>query len=136
MSEEAVDTHAPALSKAQRPQAASILHSSTLRLPQWTYFHLRLFTLSTESPAHDAVTARKNLNTAMMRYLGIIGSSISIDILKLDNLDLWVRVPRESGGAFHEAVSAWIGQGDMKYLVKAKDDWLVKLSDSNGQDMF
>jgi ribonuclease P/MRP protein subunit POP8 len=122
--------------KRSRPNASTTLHTNTLRQPQWTYFHLSLFTTNSEQPSMDAISARQNLNSALTRFLGLTGSSIPLDIIKLEGRELWVRVPRDDGKAFHEAISAWAGGGQAKFVVKGKDDWLVKLVAGSGAQLF
>jgi len=107
-----------------------------LRLPQWTYFHLALMRLDGEDPMLDLLTAKQHLTEALSRFLGLVGTSIDVDILKLEDDNLWVRVPRDTSKAFHEAVSSWISQSQMKYIVKGKDDWLVRLAMGSGYDLF
>jgi ribonuclease P/MRP protein subunit POP8 len=123
---------------AKRPQseASVVLHSSTLRRPQWTYFHLSAFSTANEPPSYDAISTRQNLGNAMKKFLGLTGSSIPIDILKVEGCEVWVRVPRDNSRAFHEGVSAWIGKDLMKYLIKDKHDWLSQMSAGNGQYLF
>ena len=87
----------------------------------------------------DAISARQNLNNALTRFLGLTGSSIPLDIMKLEGPELWVRVPRDSSRAFHEAISAWVGGGQggqARFVVKGKDDWLMKLVAGSGQQLF
>lgn len=111
-------------------------HSNTLRKPQWTYFHLRLLQFGDEGADVDLITVRQSFNSALSRFMGFMGTTIEIDILKLQDKEVWVRVPRDSSKIFHEAVSGWTGNGKMKYLVKGKDDWLVKLAMGSGHDLF
>lgn len=122
--------------KRSRPNASTTLHTNTLRHPQWTYFRLSLFTTDREQPSMDAISARQNLNSALTRFLGLTGSSILLDIIRLEGRELWVRVPREDGKAFHEAISAWTGGGQSRFVVKGKNDWLVKLVAGSGAQLF
>jgi ribonuclease P/MRP protein subunit POP8 len=122
--------------KPSRPNASTTLHTNTLRQPPWTYFHLSLFTTAPGQPSLDAISARQNLNSAMTRFLGLTGSSIPLDILQLEGQELWVRVPRDNSRAFHEAVSAWIGGGQARFVVKGRDDWLMKLAAGSGCQLF
>jgi hypothetical protein len=115
---------------------SNIIQSHTLRFAQWTYFHLRLFSLSANPVEHDILTAKQRISAALVRFLGVLGSSIQVDILHLDNNDLWVRVPRECGNAFHEAMSSWSEADTIKYVVKGRDDWLVKLLPNKAEDLF
>ena len=94
------------------------------------------FPLSSNLPPHDVLTAKQRISAALTRFLGVLGSAIQVDILHLDGNDLWVRVPKDSGNAFHEAISSWSESGTMKYVIKGRDDWLVKLMQYNAEDLF
>lgn len=122
--------------KRSYPNKSAVLHQNTLRHPQWTYFHLSLFTTAAKSPEHDALTARQNLSSALSKMWGLTGWSMIIDILKLEGPELWVRIPRDNAKIFHEAVATWIGDGQMKYVVVGRDDWLVNLCGGDAQDLF
>jgi ribonuclease P/MRP protein subunit POP8 len=124
----------PPASAIEKPGASS--HLNTLRRPQWTYFHLSALRMDGQPNELDIITVRQNLNTAMNRFLGLMGTSVPIVILKLETEEFWVRVPRDASNAFHEAVSSWTGNGQVKYLIKGKDDWLAKLAMGFGQDLF
>jgi hypothetical protein len=81
----------------------------------------------------DIITVRQNINSALSQFLGFMGTTIDVDILKLEGHETWVRVPRDTANSFHEAISGWIGVGGkIKYVVKGRDDWLVKLAMGTG----
>ncbi len=75
----------------------------TLSSPH-TYLHLSLpssnpapqiaSSSSSSQPPLDPLTARTHLTTALIRFLGETGAGVPIDILKIENRDVWVRVPR------------------------------------------
>jgi ribonuclease P/MRP protein subunit POP8 len=112
-------------------------HSNTLRRPQWTYFHLSALRMESNPAPLDIITVRQNLSSAMARFLGFMGTTIDMDILKCEGDEVWVRVPRGSSKAFHEAIVSWTSPGEqMKYIVKGRDDWLVRLAMGSGQDLF
>ncbi|KAK2801710.1 hypothetical protein FQN50_007625 [Emmonsiellopsis sp. PD_5] len=89
----------------------------TSRKPPWSYLQLELITqptttLSTATPL-DALTARTYLTSALSQFLGVSGTSISIDILKIERTStghniLWIRVPRDDAAA---VVTADSGKG-------------------------
>jgi hypothetical protein len=81
------------------------------------------------------LTAKQRINSALSKFLGVLGSSMRVDILQIDGQSLWVRVPRDCGNAFHEALSSW-GADSTKYIVKGRDDWLVKLLAYSPEDLF
>ncbi|KAI9836489.1 MAG: hypothetical protein M1838_005067 [Thelocarpon superellum] len=111
--------------------------TTTLRQPAWSYLHLELYSatsfastsarppsttartggMTSTPPASsrpgiidlDAVTARLLLTRALSRHLGLAGSSIPMDILKLDGAQLWIRVPRQDLSCVMVALGAWEG---------------------------
>jgi ribonuclease P/MRP protein subunit POP8 len=123
--------------KKRRPRRKPlVVQTTTLRWPQWTYFHLSVFSIASDPTTVDIITVRQYLSSATTRFLGLIGSTIPVDILKLAGNDLWVRVPRDSSVAFHEAVSAWIGSKQVRFVVKGKSDWLASLACESAEDLF
>ncbi|GAM36003.1 hypothetical protein TCE0_018f04757 [Talaromyces pinophilus] len=108
----------------------------TSRNPQWTYFKLQLIPHSSHPIKNftiDPLTARSYLTSALSQFLGLMGSSIGIDILKIENPspplrleqqqqqqqnesngrgdfpNVWIRVPRDDGAAVLAALSSWVG---------------------------
>jgi ribonuclease P/MRP protein subunit POP8 len=140
--------------KRPKPNASATHHKATLRNPRWTYFHLSLFSSSVEPESLDELTARRYLTASLSRFLGLMGTAISIDLLKITGRDVYIRVPKEDAAAVHEAVSSWIGtphstkdgngngdddgnsDGAVRWTVKGRNDWLVGLSAGTGQDLF
>ena len=126
--------------KSSRPNAAVVHHTTTLRKPQWTYFHLAVMSSSADLPDLDILAFRQNLTTALNQFLGLTGAAIDVDILKFDGEEAWIRVPREDASAVHEAVSGWAGaksaKGQHKWIVKGRDDWLVRLVSGNGMGLY
>jgi ribonuclease P/MRP protein subunit POP8 len=126
--------------KSSRPNAALVHHTTTLRKPQWTYFHLAAVSSSTDLPDLDILTFRQNLTTALNQFLGLTGAAIDVDILKFEGAEAWIRVPREDASAVHEAVSGWGGtksaKGQYKWIVRGRDDWLVRLVSGDGMGLY
>ncbi|KAI5302791.1 hypothetical protein KEM56_000352 [Ascosphaera pollenicola] len=85
----------------------------TSRSPQWAYLKLLLtrpgIAHSHSPPPLDALTARTYLTSALSQHLGLVGTSISIDILKIEPNYLWIRVPRDDATALASALASWIG---------------------------
>lgn len=109
--------------------------SATLRHPPYTYIRLSLVALSSQSNPRqqtrkidfDEITARTFLNSALQAYLGLTGSAISLDILKLDGLEVWIRTPYEDGSAVIASVSQWQGSANgtsVQLRVKGSGTWL------------
>ncbi|KAJ5586353.1 hypothetical protein N7450_006140 [Penicillium hetheringtonii] len=112
----------PSKRKAEETNSNTIHFTS--RNPPWTYLKLQL---SSPQPL-DALSARTYLSSALSQLLGLAGTAIPIDILKIENKDTanaeqnqsysnisnnydcaWVRVPREDSAAVVAALSSWIG---------------------------
>ncbi|KAK2770681.1 hypothetical protein FQN52_007280 [Onygenales sp. PD_12] len=122
----------------------------TSRKPPWSYLQLELITqptstLPTATPL-DALTARTYLTSALSQFLGVSGTSISIDILKIERTStgqniLWIRVPRDDAAAVVTAVSSWIGSGgqtgsNVSWRIRAKGGFLGSLVGGTGKDLF
>jgi ribonuclease P/MRP protein subunit POP8 len=101
--------------------------SFTLRNPPYTYIHLSVTSNPTHQPKQplDAVTALTYLHSALQKFLGITGTAISVDILKVGGQDMWIRVPREDGSAVVAAVSQWASHGKgVSLRVVGRSSWL------------
>lgn len=100
--------------------------TATLRNPPYSYFHLRLQTLSPQQqhPALDEITIRWYLTAALKHYLGLTGTAIPIDILKVEGLDAWVRVPHDDEVAVTAAVSQWVSAKGVSLKIEARGTWL------------
>lgn len=125
----------------------------TSRTPTWTYLKLQLYvpypyptlllvysltrTLtnltnrvtnppSTSTSPLDPLTARTYLSAALSQFLGLMGTTIPLDILKVSpppsssssteggktggsGSTVWARVPRDDAAAVVAALSSWIG---------------------------
>ncbi|KAL4928672.1 uncharacterized protein BDV17DRAFT_87498 [Aspergillus undulatus] len=129
--------------------------SFTARNPPWTYLKLQLIhqpntSLATKSAPLDPLTARTHLTAALTQFLGLHGTSISIDILSVTQSQsqptekyVWIRVPRHDGSAVVAAVSSWIGGtdqddtgGSVAWRVCAKGNFLDALVRGDGADLF
>lgn len=130
----------PADAPRTRPRTGKVRHrpvvlqTTTHRRPQWTYFHLALFTIA-PGQAPDIITVKQHLNSATTRFLGLLGSAIPVDILHQSGSDLWLRVPRDASVAFHEAVSGWSGSG-ARFVTRGKSDWLASLACGSSEELF
>ncbi|KAF2491716.1 hypothetical protein BU16DRAFT_492921, partial [Lophium mytilinum] len=99
---------------SQNPKVSHLLHASTLRNPRWTYFHLAFVPTTPDPPGVgadlDPLTARTHLTTPLAQFLGTHGASISIDILKIEGREVWVRVPAEDGKIVGAGLAGWVGK--------------------------
>jgi hypothetical protein len=126
----------PPAENAPKPRSKPVVvQTATHRRPQWTYFHLAIFSIAANPTAVDVITAKQYLTSATTRFLGLIGSAIPVDILHLAGSDLWVRVPRDASVAFHEAVSGWSGS-EVRFVTKGKSDWLASLACGSSEELF
>lgn len=106
----------------------------TIRNPPFSYLHLTL--LAPATTAFDLLTARAHLTSALNQFLGITGTAISVDFLKIEGRDVWVRVPREDGAAVVSAISGWVGGEGVAWRIRAKGDWLGAVVAGGGRRIF
>jgi ribonuclease P/MRP protein subunit POP8 len=97
----------------------------TIRNPRWCYIHLQHLTTSTSNaPADlDAVTAHLHLTAALSQFLGIHGSAVPIDIMKLSGQDVWTRVPAEDRNVLVAAAGGWVSRNGEGWRVKGWSSW-------------
>ncbi|OJD24555.1 hypothetical protein ACJ73_04087 [Blastomyces percursus] len=120
----------------------------TSRKPPWSYLKLQLITQPdlSSSPSLDALTARTYLTSALSQFLGVSGTSVSIDILKIETIPpgqniLWIRVPRDDSAAVVAAVSSWVGGGpqtgvNVSWRIRAQGGFLGALVGGTGKELF
>ncbi|KAJ6155595.1 hypothetical protein N7470_006161 [Penicillium chermesinum] len=109
--------------KASDPQNSGIQFTS--RNPPWTYLRLQL------------------------HYLGLTGTSISVDILKVEHNSssqpgpkgdyVWIRIPCGDAAAVVAALSSWVGGSNglnYAWRVCAKGNYLSALAAGSGADLF
>ncbi|CAF9936809.1 MAG: hypothetical protein HETSPECPRED_010452 [Heterodermia speciosa] len=102
--------------------------SFTIRDFPFTYLHLTLLSTSPSPPPLDGLTAHKHLTAALRQFLGITGTAIPIDILKVDDGDVWIRVPREDGAAVAAALGNWVDAGEgVSWRIRGRGQWLGAL---------
>ncbi|PFH57227.1 hypothetical protein XA68_15331 [Ophiocordyceps unilateralis] len=115
----------------------------TIKSPPFSYAHLELATdddVDDGKPfvALDDLQVRSYCTAALRQFLGLTGVAISIDILKVDQRQCWVRVPRPDLGSFAAAITAWRGvtEGDSHRLLRIKccSDWLGVMVGVDGQE--
>ena len=126
-------------SRKRRKPEQTTLSQVTLRKPQWTYFHLVLQSSPPTSLPVDAPSARLYLTSALRQFLGLTGEAIPIDILKIQDQAVWIRVPHDDALAITSSLPGWVGGKDgasVGWMIKGRDDWLARLSGGNGMDLF
>ena len=107
----------------------------TLRSPPYSYLHLSLVppepsakSSSDETPL-DSVTVYSYLNSALSRFLGVHGSSISFDILKESGRDVWVRMASEDASVLVAALAQWTNSRGEVLRVIGRSAWLGAIND-------
>lgn len=166
----------------QQQQQSFTNRRITCRNPQWTYLKLELYflkifpfsiimlfltslyrinhplllldTKNEKNRLLDPLTARTYLTSALSQFLGLIGTAISIDILRIEHNNtssgkgrefLWIRVPREDAAGVVGAVSSWVGststsssgdEGSVAWRVCAKGNFLGAVVHGSGEDVF
>ncbi|KOS44695.1 hypothetical protein ACN38_g4410 [Penicillium nordicum] len=149
-----IDTNVPLTEPTKRkaPEPKPKTLHFTSRNPPWTYLKLKLVPQPGSAPQPlDPLSARTYLTSALSQFLGLTGTAIPIDILKIENESssilkrdiVWIRVPREDASAVVGAVSSWIGggnnsssSGDVAWRVCAKGNFLGALVAGSGADLF
>ncbi|KAK4086894.1 hypothetical protein Purlil1_8844 [Purpureocillium lilacinum] len=110
----------------------------TIKSPQFSYAHLELSTNGPEPAQLDDLQVKSYCTAALRQFLGLTGEAISLDILKVDGADCWLRVPRQDLGSFAAAITAWKGASDggvhSVLRIKQCSDWLGAMVGSDGQD--
>jgi ribonuclease P/MRP protein subunit POP8 len=98
----------------------------TLRHPPYVYIYLIVKTLSPAAIVElDKVTAQSYLRSALSQFLGLTGTAIELDLLKVEGKDIWLRVAKEDASAVIAAVSQWAStRHDVSLQVKARGTWL------------
>lgn len=117
-------------SDAHPPSSRAIEETSettfTLRHPPYVYIYLIVKTTSPTAPVElDKVTAQSYLRSALSQFLGLTGTAIELDLLKVKGKDIWLRVAKEDASAVVAAVSQWAStRQDVSLQVRARGTWL------------
>lgn len=120
-------------SKQQKPLRGHEITSKTIKTPQFSFACLQLISESPTATVSqlDLLTVRSYVWSALSQFLGLTGSAISIDILKVEGRESWIRVPREDLSLVIAAVGGWTGgseeDGKVGWRVKASGNWLSVL---------
>ena len=111
-------------------------HHTYFRLTLLTSFNLTTTPMSDPAPV-DLLTARTYLTSALNQFLGLTGTAIPIDFLKVEGHDVWIRVPSEDGVAVSGALSQWVGKdGAASWRVRGKGNWLGAVTAGDGRHLF
>ncbi|PTB62811.1 hypothetical protein BBK36DRAFT_1172106 [Trichoderma citrinoviride] len=128
-----------ALDNKPRLSKTHELLTCTIRAPPFSYVHLELLTNPPEAAVElDNLQVKSYCTAALRQFLGLTGTAIPLDVLKVEAAECWIRVPREDLGAFAAALTAWKGSSDggVEFLLRVKQcsDWLGAMAGSHGQD--
>lgn len=110
--------------------------SRTIKRPPFSYVCLELISDRTAKILLDDLSVHSYLTTAFTQFLGLTGSAISVDILKVVDRECWIRVPREELSAVVAALGGWVGdiEGNKKvsWIVRSSGNWLGSLVRERG----
>ena len=110
--------------------------SKTIKTPPFSYALLRLKSEATTEPQLDELTARSYITSALTQFLGLTGSAISIDLLKIDGSECWIRMPREDLSPVIAALGGWVrninGKERVGWRVVGSGNWLSTLVGNRG----
>lgn len=111
--------------------------TSTIRNSPYAYLQLFVTRTDLRNPVrsitvqdYDDITLRAYLNSALSQYLGLVGTAISIDILKIQDSDAWVRVPSDDESAVIAALSQWTGAQGVSVRIRNRSHWLGHLTNN------
>jgi ribonuclease P/MRP protein subunit POP8 len=108
----------------------------TIAAPSFSYVCLELVSDAASGTSLDELTVRTYIASALVQFLGLTGSSISVDILKVEGKECWIRVPREDLSPVVAAVGGWVGgneaEGRVGWRVQASGNWLSVLVADRG----
>lgn len=107
----------------------------TIKSPPFSYLSLELM------PAHDAaalasspldaLTVHRYVGLALSQFLGLAGTAVPIDILRVDGRECWLRVAHGDLGLVRAAVGGWTGppgcseaEGKVGWKITASGRWL------------
>lgn len=104
----------------------SVETTFTFRHPPYAYIYLIAKSLSTTTQVDlDTVTAQVYLRSALSQFLGLTGTAIQLDLMKVQGREIWLRVARQDASSVIAAVSQWASTGQgVSLQVKARGTWL------------
>jgi len=103
-------TDAPPTSTHQKQKTSKghEITTKTIKTPPFSYACLELVSEITSHITLDDLTVRAYITAALTQFLGLTGSAISVDILKVEGRECWIRVPREELSPLMAAVGGWV----------------------------
>lgn len=122
--------------KKEKPSKGHEIITKTIKTPPFSYAYLELLTSSASETNLDDLTVRSYITAALTQFLGLTGSAISIDILKVEGRECWIRFPREDLSPVVAALGGWVGghknDGQVGWRVKGSGNWLSMLVAKKG----
>ena len=119
---------------ADRPSSVTVAN-----LP-FSYFHLSLVHYihnHTDAAPLDLVTVRTYLTSALQQFLGLTGTAILIDVLKVEGNDVWIRLPNKDSRAVQGALSQWTSkEGSVSWRINGSGRALGSLLITHHQALF
>lgn len=109
---------------------------TVIRHTSWLYLHLELHGPPAPTAPLDALTARTHLTSALSQFLGLTGTAIPIDILHLQDREVWVRVPWVDGSVVVAALTGWVGRESVGWRIRGRGTWLGGVVGGDGADLF
>lgn len=127
-----------ALREIRKTSKNQILCEFSIRKSDWAYICLQhLSDPSKPKQALDGVTAQMQITAALSSFLGLHGTAIPFDILKLEKQDVWIRVPADYRAAWIAAVGGWTSSSHSSWRVKDWSHWNASACGKHfGQDLF
>ncbi|KAF2156158.1 hypothetical protein K461DRAFT_291104 [Myriangium duriaei CBS 260.36] len=130
--------------KRKKSKPSTVISQMTLRKPEWAYIHLRLISPSslvahaagnsTLTPV-DEVTVYMHIQSALKSFLGVHGTAITLDFLRVKGHDIWIRTPRQDVNALVAAVGGWIGSSGEALRIMDWGSWGPN-EGRNGKELF
>ena len=131
-------SEAPDSKRKQKHSKGREIITRTIKAPSFSYAWLESISDSTSQIELDEITVRTRITSALTQFLGLTGSAISIDILKVEEQECWIRIPREDLSLVLAAVGGWVGgsetDGKMGWRVKGSGNWLSALVGKRGME--
>lgn len=108
----------------------------TIRQPQFAYVYLELISDPMNKFPVDIITFSSHLSSAFKQFLGLTGSAIPVDILKVEGRECWIRIPRDDLSTVIAAVTGWLGNDgrgeQLAWKIKGSGSWLIRIAGSRG----
>lgn len=130
--------------KRKLQKSPTVISQSTLRKPEWAYAHLKMIPASgkakhsdtiDDTSSVDEITVYMHVQSALKSFLGFHGTTMTMDFLKVDGRDIWIRTPRQDLKALVAAVGGWVGSSGEAMRVMSWGCWGPS-EGSSGMDLF